>query len=178
MLLDVIEFVPLKSEGTDARARDVRERTALDRPPPCSPKTIYTLATAVSSNSFRRYSLLVTHAPPPSSTSNLFMISPATTYNRSKLTSSIVVEEFFSTFTSKYASFPIECTAVVTRSSTGNRQGDIMKMQCELLYDQLNDDSITAEGVDHIIWRFSTPCWRVETCVKGKPMRCVPVLPH
>ena len=46
-----IQFAPLKSQGTDVRARYVQERTIADKSPPCSPKAIYSLASMASSHS-------------------------------------------------------------------------------------------------------------------------------
>lgn len=45
---DVISFAPLKSQGVDARLRYVRARMLTATPPPCSPKSIYVLASLVS----------------------------------------------------------------------------------------------------------------------------------
>ncbi|KAF9785368.1 hypothetical protein BJ322DRAFT_1211231 [Thelephora terrestris] len=47
MCTDVIQFAHLKSQGLDVRSRDVEERTMPDKPPPCSPKAIYSLASAL-----------------------------------------------------------------------------------------------------------------------------------
>ena len=45
---DVISLAPLKSQGVDARLRYVRARMLTATPPPCSPKSIYVLASLVS----------------------------------------------------------------------------------------------------------------------------------
>ena len=45
---DVISFAPLKSQGVDARLRYIRARMLTATPPPCSPKSIYVLASLVS----------------------------------------------------------------------------------------------------------------------------------
>ncbi|KAF9785359.1 hypothetical protein BJ322DRAFT_826989 [Thelephora terrestris] len=47
MCTDIIRFAPLKSQGIDVRARHIQEQTMQDKPPPCSPKAIYSLATAL-----------------------------------------------------------------------------------------------------------------------------------
>ena len=47
---DVIQFARLRSQGIDVRARYVQKQTTPGKPPPCSPKVIYSLATAVSSD--------------------------------------------------------------------------------------------------------------------------------
>lgn len=44
---DEISFAPLKSQGVGDRLNFVRERTVAAAPPPCSPKSIYTLASLV-----------------------------------------------------------------------------------------------------------------------------------
>jgi hypothetical protein len=45
---DAVSFAPLKSQGTDSRLEYIREKTAEEAPPPCSPKSIYVLASLVS----------------------------------------------------------------------------------------------------------------------------------
>jgi len=40
-------FAPLKSQGADSRLRYIRENTITATPPPCSPKSIYALASLV-----------------------------------------------------------------------------------------------------------------------------------
>ena len=47
---DIIQFAPLKSQSVSARARYVQEETTPYQSPPCSPKSIYSLAAAVSSH--------------------------------------------------------------------------------------------------------------------------------
>ena len=44
---DTISFAPLKSQGVDSRSKYVCETKAKAAPPPCSPKSIYVLATLV-----------------------------------------------------------------------------------------------------------------------------------
>ena len=44
---DEISFAPLKSQGIDSRLKYIRENTVDAAPPPCSPKSIYVLATLV-----------------------------------------------------------------------------------------------------------------------------------
>jgi len=41
---DAISFAPLKSQGPDSRLKYIRENTVKAAPPPCSPKSIYVLA--------------------------------------------------------------------------------------------------------------------------------------
>ena len=43
----VIQFAPLRSQGVNMRTQYIQERTTPDKPPPCSPKVIYSLAVAV-----------------------------------------------------------------------------------------------------------------------------------
>ncbi|KAF9785398.1 hypothetical protein BJ322DRAFT_1006548 [Thelephora terrestris] len=50
---DSIQFAPLKSQGANARAQYLREQTTPDRPPPCSPKTIYSIATKLEIKALR-----------------------------------------------------------------------------------------------------------------------------
>ena len=61
-----------------------------------------------------------------------------------------IVTEFFSGFTSQYVSSPTKIGFIFTRPSLDNRQKDIAKMQCELLYGKFNNDTTTAEGVEFI----------------------------
>ena len=44
---DVILFAPLKSQGVDARSNYIRQKQGAAAPPPCSPKSIYVLASLV-----------------------------------------------------------------------------------------------------------------------------------
>ena len=44
---DTISFAPLKSQGADSRLGHIRENTTAAAPPPCSPKSIYVLASLV-----------------------------------------------------------------------------------------------------------------------------------
>ena len=44
---DTISFAPLRSQGVDSRLNYIRERSTTAAPPPCSPKTIYVLASLV-----------------------------------------------------------------------------------------------------------------------------------
>ena len=44
---DIIYFAPLKSQGVDYRLNHIREKSSDAAPPPCSPKTIYILASLV-----------------------------------------------------------------------------------------------------------------------------------
>ena len=44
---DIISFAPLRSQGVDSRLNYIRERNAITAPPPCSPKSIYVLASLV-----------------------------------------------------------------------------------------------------------------------------------
>ena len=44
---DVISFAPLKSQGIDSRSAHIRKVTGAIAPPPCSPKSIYVLASSV-----------------------------------------------------------------------------------------------------------------------------------
>jgi hypothetical protein len=49
---DVIFFAPLKSQGVESRLNHIREKTVATAPPPCSPKSIYILASLVRQPSF------------------------------------------------------------------------------------------------------------------------------
>jgi hypothetical protein len=51
---DVISFAPLKSQGVDSRLNHIREKTVAAAPPPCSPKSIYVLASLVRQPSIER----------------------------------------------------------------------------------------------------------------------------
>ena len=44
---DMISFAPLRSQGVESRLDYIRGRNATTEPPPCSPKTIYVLASLV-----------------------------------------------------------------------------------------------------------------------------------
>jgi len=44
---DMISFAPLRSRGAEFRLNYIRGRNATTEPPPCSPKTIYVLASLV-----------------------------------------------------------------------------------------------------------------------------------
>ena len=48
---DVISFAPLRSQGVDARSNYVRGRMGTATPPPCSPKSIYVLASLARKHS-------------------------------------------------------------------------------------------------------------------------------
>ena len=45
---DIISFAPLKSQGADSRSSYIRAMNGSVVPPPCSPKSIYVLASLVS----------------------------------------------------------------------------------------------------------------------------------
>ena len=51
---DVISFAPLKSQGVDSRMNYIRQQTITAAPPPCSPKSIYVLASLVRPPSIKR----------------------------------------------------------------------------------------------------------------------------
>ena len=51
---DRISFAPLRSQGVDSRLKYIRERNAIAAPPPCSPKSIYVLASLVRKSSIKR----------------------------------------------------------------------------------------------------------------------------
>ena len=51
---DTISFAPLKSQGPDSRLNDIRENTVAAAPPPCSPKSVYVLASLVREPSIKR----------------------------------------------------------------------------------------------------------------------------
>ncbi|KAF9645620.1 hypothetical protein BDM02DRAFT_3262815 [Thelephora ganbajun] len=106
---DVIQFAPLKSQGTDVRAQYVREQTTPDRPPPCSPRVIYSLASALDIKPLRDL---------------------AFDDIRSKVTSTNVVTELFSSFTS--------------------RESDVMKMHCKLLSGKFHERNTTSSVADLI----------------------------
>ena len=49
LCMESIKFAPLKSQGSDVRAQNIREEAEREphAPPPCSPKAIHSLAVAV-----------------------------------------------------------------------------------------------------------------------------------
>ena len=51
---DRISFAPLRSQGADSRLKYIRERNAITAPPPCSPKSIYVLASLVRKSPIKR----------------------------------------------------------------------------------------------------------------------------
>jgi len=106
-----IQFAPLKSQGVSERARYIQEQS--DRnphaPPPCSPKAIYSLAVALKIDPLRDLAL---------------------SEIRLKTTSANVVNEFFSSSTS--------------------RRSEVMKMQYELLTYNFCDPDTTASVADLI----------------------------
>ncbi|KAF9785393.1 hypothetical protein BJ322DRAFT_1218967 [Thelephora terrestris] len=51
--LDSIQFAPLKSQGANACVQYLREPTTPDKPPPCSPKTINSIATRLEIKALR-----------------------------------------------------------------------------------------------------------------------------
>lgn len=53
---DGILFAPLKSQGVDSRLNYIREKTVATAPPPCSPKSIYVLASLVRQPSIQMVS--------------------------------------------------------------------------------------------------------------------------
>jgi len=54
---DQIFFAPLRSQGTDYRARYILQKTVADIPPPCSPKSIYVLANLLNIRTLRNIAL-------------------------------------------------------------------------------------------------------------------------
>ena len=58
---DVISFAPLKSQGAEARSDFIRGRKGTAVPPPCSPKSIYVLASSVRKPSIE---CLIHHTDP------------------------------------------------------------------------------------------------------------------
>jgi len=54
---DAISFAPLKSQGVDSRLEYIREKTVEEVPPPCSPKSVYVLASLVRQYSTGNQSL-------------------------------------------------------------------------------------------------------------------------
>jgi len=51
---DTISFAPLRSQGVESRLNYIRGRNATTEPSPCSPKTIYVLASLVGKPSIKR----------------------------------------------------------------------------------------------------------------------------
>ena len=51
---DTISFAPLRSQGVEYRLDHIRGRNATTAPPPCSPKTIYVLASLVGNPLIKR----------------------------------------------------------------------------------------------------------------------------
>lgn len=82
MCTNAIQFAPLTSLGAGARTQYIQDWTTLKNPPPCSPKTIYSLATVLGMKALRG---LAYHEM------------------RSKITSANIIPELFSTFTSRHA---------------------------------------------------------------------------
>ncbi|KAF9785367.1 hypothetical protein BJ322DRAFT_1062892 [Thelephora terrestris] len=97
---NVINFAPLKSQGVEVRAQHGVGY---------SPRVIYSLATALEIEPLRDLAL---------------------NDIRSKITSTNLIPELFSSFASRYE--------------------DIAKMECELMYDEYNDENTTAEGIKFI----------------------------
>lgn len=83
---DTIQFAPLKSRGVHVRARYVQENAMADKPPPCSPKVIYSLATTVSIHVCVPCIFEVIRRFTSSSGSKRFVIWPPQTYCRISLT--------------------------------------------------------------------------------------------
>ena len=100
----LIEFAPLKSQGLEMRARYIQEKADKDphAPPPCSPKTIHSLAVAVSfcciyaPLGFLRYSL------PDDQLGIKPLQDLALKEIESKITSANIVDEFFASPTSRW----------------------------------------------------------------------------
>jgi hypothetical protein len=148
MCTDIIRFAPLKSQGIDVRARHIQEQTMQDKPPPCSPKAIYSLATAVSFGAicigFRGNPTLKIQLRIPALRDLAFEDI------RSKITKENVVTELFSGHTSRLVSTLTPARVMLKRLSLDNRQRDIAKMECELLYDKFNNEASTTKGVELI----------------------------
>ena len=82
MCTDVIQFARLKSQGVSVRARRIEEQMTPDKPPPCSPKVIYSLAAAVSRDVHTYCGHEDTQYSTFSLRLRLFVIWHSTIYNR------------------------------------------------------------------------------------------------
>jgi len=94
-----IKFAPLKPQGPDVRARDIREEIELEPhiPPPCSPKVIYSLAVAVGFCSLHPRPLGFSRCSPLRTQLKIDRLRDnASSDIQSKITSANAVNEFFS----------------------------------------------------------------------------------
>ena len=95
---DMISFAPLRSQGVESRLNYIRGRNTAATPPPCSPKTIYVLASLVGKPSTNVFHMTLTEQLK-------LGIQPlcdrAFADIKSKLSSDNVVEEVFSWFTAR-----------------------------------------------------------------------------
>jgi len=55
----VVQFAPLLSQGASIRAQYAREQKTSGKPPPCSPKAIYSIAATVSTCGHSNYDSLI-----------------------------------------------------------------------------------------------------------------------
>ena len=98
---DTISFAPLKSQGVDSRLSHIRENTKAAAPPPCSPKSIYALASLVRQSPIERLGIRLTHR-------TKLGIQPlcdsAFADIKSKVSSENVVDEVFSWVTAWWVS--------------------------------------------------------------------------
>ena len=122
----MIQFAPLRSQGANTRAQYIQGQTTLENPPPCSPKAIYSLATAVSCN------LCFLCSRGRSTLSIQLEVKGlrklAFDDIRSKVTPENVVTELFSGFTSWWVSSLVQTVAVITHTPIDNLQA---KRYCE-----------------------------------------------
>ena len=119
---NTIQFAPLKSQGAKARTQHSQDHRMMlgERPPICSPKTIYCIATAVSPSSHARHFSTPCFSQPFLQLGMETLRRLASNDIRSKVTSTNVITEVFSNFTSRCV--PSSTRTVVTNNTQNQRQ--------------------------------------------------------
>lgn len=127
----VIAFAPLKSQGPDARSNYIRERKGTVTPPPCSPKSIYVLASLVkkktpsgASSTTLTHKLKLGIQP---------LCDSAFADIKSKVSANNVVGEMFSRVTARCETYDQMVELQDQHPTCSFSQEKIMDMQCDLL---------------------------------------------
>ena len=127
----------------------IQGQTTLDKPPPCSPKVIYSLAVAVSW-SLCFFVSEVAQRLASSLRSRVFASLHLTTLNR-KLPQRMSSLSFFLALLvgGRRHWFKLSPSLHI-RELTTYRQSDIARMQCGLLYYKFNNDTTASQGMEFI----------------------------
>ena len=143
----VISFAPLKSQGVDSRLGYIRENTTAAAPPPCSPKSIYNLASLVSQPPTKRLRC-------ETNASIKLGIQPlcnsAFADIKSKVSAANVLDEVFSWVTARWVLLcpqpGINDLGLIISFS----QRKIVEMECEVLVSNPTTIALLDENIGHI----------------------------